>query len=279
MIHNEPNPARMMENVISFNNVWFRYDSHQDWTLREINLTLDEGEWLTIVGGNGSGKSTLVRLINGLLQPTLGEVAVYGKKTCNYGNLWDIRQNVGMVFPNAENQIVGMTVQEDTAFGLYNIGVSPEEAESRCRSVLQLLGLYELKDRPPYFLSGGEKQKLAIAGVLAMEPKVIIVDESTSMLDTQSARHIHEIMSELHRNGYTLIQVTHEVEEIFTADRLIVMQKGKIRFDGTPQEAAANSCVFTDSGLLPPFSVRMRDLAKQKGLNVPATNEFEFGDE
>lgn len=279
MIHNEPNPARIMANVVSFNNVWFQYDSRQDWTLREINLTLDEGEWLTIVGGNGSGKSTLVRLINGLLQPTLGEVAVYGKKTCDHRNLWDIRQTVGMVFPNAENQIVGMTVQEDTAFGLYNIGVSPEEAESRCRSVLQLLGLYELKDRPPYFLSGGEKQKLAIAGVLAMEPKVIIVDESTSMLDPHSARQIHEIMSELHRNGYTLIQVTHEVEEIFTADRLVVMQKGKIRFDGTPQEAAANSCVFTDSGLLPPFSVRMRDLAKQKGLNVPATNEFGFGDE
>ncbi|GIO95968.1 energy-coupling factor transporter ATP-binding protein EcfA1 [Paenibacillus lautus] len=268
-----------MENVISFKNVWFRYDARQDWTLREINLTLYEGEWLTIVGGNGSGKSTLVRLINGLLQPTLGEVAVYGKKTCDHRKLWNIRQNVGMVFPNAENQIVGMTVQEDTTFGLYNIGVSPKQAESRCRSVLQLLGLYELKDLPPYFLSGGEKQKLAIAGVLAMEPKVIIVDESTSMLDTESARQIHEIMSELHRNRFTLIQVTHEVEEIFTADRLAVMHKGKIRFDGTPQEAASNSCVFTDSGLLPPFSVRMRDLAKQKGLNLPTMNEFEFGDQ
>ncbi|MGG3507735.1 ATP-binding cassette domain-containing protein [Paenibacillus lautus] len=269
----------MMDSVISFNNVWFRYDSRQDWTLREINLTLDEGEWLTIVGGNGSGKSTLVRLINGLLQPTSGEVAVYGKTTCDHQNLWNIRQNVGMIFPNAENQIVGMTVQEDTALGLYNIGVSPEEAESRCRSVLQLLGLDELKDRPPYFLSGGEKQKLALAGVLAMEPKVIIVDESTSMLDSQSARQIHEILSELHRDGFTIIQVTHEVEEIFTADRLVVMQKGKIQFDGTPEEAAANSCVFTDSGLLPPFSARMRDLAKQTGLSLPTTNEFEFGDE
>jgi energy-coupling factor transporter ATPase len=279
MIHNEPKPEGKMDNVISFKNVWFRYDARQDWTLREINLTLDEGEWLTIVGGNGSGKTTLVRLINGLLQPTLGEVAVYGKKTCDHQNLWNIRQNIGMVFPNAENQIVGMTVQEDTAFGLYNIGVSPEEAESRCRSVLQLLGLDELKDRPPYFLSGGEKQKLALAGVLAMEPKVIIVDESTSMLDSQSARQIHEILSELHRDGFTIIQVTHEVEEIFTADRLVVMQKGKIQFDGTPEEAASNSCVFTDSGLLPPFSARMRDLAKQKGLNLPTTNEFEFGDQ
>ncbi|MGG4345692.1 ATP-binding cassette domain-containing protein [Paenibacillus lautus] len=268
-----------METVITFKNVWFRYDSRQDWTLREINLTLCEGEWLTIVGGNGSGKSTLVQLINGLLQPTLGEVSVYGKNTCNHRNLWNIRRNVGMVFPNAENQIVGMTVWEDTSFGLYNIGFSPKQAEFRCRSVLQLLGLDELKDRPPYFLSGGEKQKLAIAGVLAMEPKVIIVDESTSMLDTQSARHIHEIMSELHRNRFTLIQVTHEVEEIFTADRLVVMQKGKIRFDGTPQEAMVNSCVFSDSGLLPPFSVRMRDFAKQIGLNLPTTNEFEFGDE
>lgn len=160
-----------MDSVISFNNVWFRYDSRQDWKLREINLTLDEGEWLTIVGGNGSGKTTLVRLINGLLQPTLGEVTVYGKTTCDHQNLWNIRQNVGMVFPNAENQIVGMTVQEDTAFGLYNIGVSPEEAESRCRSVLQLLGLDELKDRPPYLLSGGKNKSSRLPEFWPWSPK------------------------------------------------------------------------------------------------------------
>ncbi|NHN32788.1 ATP-binding cassette domain-containing protein [Paenibacillus agricola] len=268
-----------MENVITLKNVWLRYDSRQDWTLREISLTIYEGEWLTLVGGNGSGKSTLVRLINGLIQPTLGEVAVYGKMTCDPQHLRNIRQNVGMVFQNAENQIVGMTVREDTAFGMYNIGVSPEQAEARCRNVLQMLGLYGLKDHPPYFLSGGEKQKLAIAGVLAMEPKVIIFDESTSMLDTKSVQQIHQIMSELHRNRITIVHVTNEIEEIFTADRLVVMQKGMIRFDGTPQEAAGNSGVFTDSGLLPPFSVRMRDIATQKGLKLPAMSELELADQ
>ncbi|MBU5444729.1 ATP-binding cassette domain-containing protein [Paenibacillus sp. MSJ-34] len=267
-----------MKNVISLKNVSFRYDSRQDWALRDINLTVYEGEWLTIVGGNGSGKSTLVRLINGLLQPALGEVAVCGMLTCNPLHLRNIRQHVGMAFQNAENQIVGLTVWEDTAFGLHHIGVSPEQADARCRSVLQMLGLYERKDHPPYLLSGGEKQKLALAGVLAMEPKVIIVDESASMLDSKSAQQIHEIMSELHRNQVTLIQVTHEVEEIFTADRLVVMQKGMIRFDGTPQAAARNSSVFTDSGLLPPFSVRMRDVATLRGLNLPAMSEFEFAD-
>lgn len=267
-----------MENVISFKNVWLRYDSRQDWALREINLTIYEGEWLTVVGGNGSGKSTLVRLINGLLQPTLGEVYVFGKSTSNLQHLRNIRQNVGMVFQNAENQIVGMTVWEDTAFGLHNIGVSPEQAESRCRSVLQMLGLYGRKDHPPYLLSGGEKQKLAVAGVLAMEPKVIIVDESASMLDANSAQQIYKIMSELHRNRFTIVQVTNEVEEIFNADRLIVMQKGMIRFDGTPQEAAGNADVFMDSGLLPPFSVRMRDIAAQKGLELPAADKPELAD-
>ncbi|GIP36086.1 energy-coupling factor transporter ATP-binding protein EcfA1 [Paenibacillus sp. J2TS4] len=268
-----------MENVISLKNVWLRYDSHRDWTLREINLTIYEGEWITIVGGNGSGKSTLVRLINGLLQPTLGEVTVCGKITCDPQHLRNIRQIVGMVFQNAENQIVGMTVQEDTAFGLYNIGISPEQADSRCRSVLQMLELYERKDHPPHFLSGGEKQKLAIAGVLAMEPKVIIFDESTSMLDPKSAQQIYEIISELHRNRFTIVQVTNDVEEIFTANRLVVMQKGTIRYDGTPKEAAGHSAVFTDSGILPPFSVRMRDIAAQKGLHLSTTSELGLADQ
>jgi energy-coupling factor transport system ATP-binding protein len=267
-----------MENIISLKDVWLRYDSRQDWTLQEINLTVYEGEWITIVGGNGSGKSTLVRLINGLLHPTSGEVIVCGKTTCDSHNLRDIRQNVGMVFQNADNQIVGMTVQEDTAFGLYNIGVAPEQTECRCRAVLLLLGLYEMKEHPPHFLSGGGKQKLAIAGVLAMEPKVIIFDESTSMLDNKSAQYIYEMMSELHRNRITIVQVTNEVEEIFSADRLVIMQKGTIRFDGTPSEAASNSTVFTDSGLLPPFSVRMRDIAAQHGLQLRTVSELELAD-
>lgn len=267
-----------MENVISLKNVWFRYDSRQDWTLQEINLTVAEGEWMTIVGGNGSGKSTLVRLMNGLIQPTLGEVTVYGKTTGDPQHLSPIRQNVGMVFQNAENQIVGMTVQEDTAFGLYNMGVSPVQAEARCHSVLQMLEFYARKDHPPYFLSGGEKQKLAIAGVLAMEPKVILFGESTSMLDPKSAEQMYEIMSELHRNRITIVQVTNEVEEIFPADRLVVMQRGMIRFDGTPKEAAGHSAIFTESGLLPPFSVRMRDIAAQKGLHFSTTSELQWMD-
>ncbi|MFD0711389.1 ATP-binding cassette domain-containing protein [Paenibacillus sp. GCM10027626] len=267
-----------MEIVISMKDVWLRYDSRQDWALREIDLTVRRGEWVTFLGTNGSGKSTLVRLMNGLVRPTSGEVAVCGKTLCDSRNLLDIRQAVGMVFQNADNQIVGVTVQEDTAFGLHNIGVALEQAECRCRAVLQLLGLSEKKDHPPHLLSGGEKQKLAIAGILVMEPKIIIFDESASMLDPQSAKQIYEIMSELHHKGCTIIQITHEVEEIVTADRLVVMREGMIRFDGTPLEAAGRLAVFTDSGLLPPFSVRMHDIAAQRGLHWLNASEMEWAD-
>lgn len=257
-----------MKNVISLKNVWLRYDSNQDWTLREIHLTIQEGEWLTIVGGNGSGKSTLVRLMNGLLQPTFGEVTIYGKKTSDRQQLKNIRQQIGMVFQNTENQVVGMTVWEDAAFGLYNTGASPDHIQFNCRSILQRLNLYERKDHPPYFLSGGEKQKLAIAGVLVMEPKVIVFDEAASMLDMRSAQQLREIMSKLHQNKMTIIQVTNDVEDIFLADRLIVMQHGWIRFDGTSQEAVDVSSIFTHSGLLPPFSTRMRDLGHTHKLEL-----------
>ncbi|TDF90093.1 ATP-binding cassette domain-containing protein [Paenibacillus piri] len=268
-----------MESVISVKNVWLRYGSRHDWILREINLAVYEGEWVTIVGGNGSGKSTLVRLFNGLLKPSLGDVTVYGKTTSDVRNLMTIRQHVGMVFQNADNQIVGVTVQEDTIFGLYNIGVAQEQAEHRCRDVLQRLGLYEIKDHPPHLLSGGEKQKLAIAGVLAMEPKVIVFDECTSMLDSKSAKEVHKIMSDLHNCGFTIIQVTNEIEEIFTADRLVVMRKGTIRFDGTPREAVDNPAVFKDSALPPLFSVRIHNLLyASRNLHLPTAIERELAD-
>lgn len=268
-----------MKSVISLKNVWLRYGSRHDWILREINLTVYEGEWVTIVGGNGSGKTTLVRLFNGINKPLMGEVTVYGKSTSDVRNLRSIRQHVGMVFQNADNQIVGVTVQEDTIFGLYNIGVASEQAEHRCRDVLQMLGLYEKKDHPPHLLSGGEKQKLAIAGVLAMDPKVIIFDECTSMLDSKSAKEVHKIMSDLHNSGFTIIQVINEIEEMFTADRLVIMQKGKIRFDGTPRGAVDDPVVFKDSALTPPFSVRIHNiLFASQNLHVPNAIERELAD-
>lgn len=262
--------------VISLKDVSFRFDPSRDWALRKIDLTIHEGEWVMIVGANGSGKSTLIRLMNGLLRPTCGEVCVYGTSTNDSQNLKDIRRTAGMVFQNPNHQIVGMTVEEDAAFGLCNVGAAPDQIEARCRTVLQWLGLYEKKECFPHFLSGGEKQKLAIAGVLVMEPKVILFDESTSMLDAQSVKSILEIMSELHRNGCTIVQVTHEVEEIFAADRLVVLRQGEIRFDGAPIEALSGSSIFTEAGLLPPFAVRMRDKAVQNGLSLLAIKALEW---
>ncbi|GAA0390859.1 ATP-binding cassette domain-containing protein [Paenibacillus motobuensis] len=254
-----------MNPIISLKDVWLKYDSRQEWTLQGVNITIYKGEWITIIGANGSGKSTLIRLMNGLLQPSVGEITVCGMSVSDPNNLMDIRQNVGMVFQNVENQIVGLTVEEDTRFGLHNIGITMDEVENRCRDVWELLEIVDKKDNPSYCLSGGEKQKLAIAGILVIQPEVIIFDESTSMLDAKCTQQMHKVMYELYRKHCTIIQVTNDVEEILNCSRLVIMHKGSIRFDGPPLEATNESSIFTNCCLLPPFSVRMRDIVANCG--------------
>jgi energy-coupling factor transporter ATP-binding protein EcfA2 len=250
-----------MTPVISLSDVWLRYDSHQPWILRGINIDIDEGDWVTVIGANGSGKSSFIRLMNGLLQPTKGEVIVCGIPASDPERFIDIRKEVGMVFQNAETQIVGITVEEDTSFGLDNLGLPRDEVESRCLEVWSLLGLHDKKDSSPHFLSGGEKQKLAIAGVLVMRPRIILFDEPASMLDAISAKQLYTLMADLHQKGCTIVVVTHEVEDIFYGNRLVMMHEGGIRYNGPPREAVKQSTIFHECRLLPPFRTRMRDIA------------------
>ncbi|MEF2968696.1 ATP-binding cassette domain-containing protein [Paenibacillus sp. M1] len=254
-----------MNPVISLKDVWLKYNSRREWALRGLNITIHQGEWITIIGGNGSGKSTLIRLMNGLLQPSAGEVTVCGMPVGDPNHLMEIRQKVGMVFQNVENQIVGLTVEEDTRFGLYNIGIAMDEIENRCRDVWEPLEMTDKKNDLPHYLSGGEKQKLAIAGILVMQPEVIIFDESASMLDAKCTEQMHKLMTELHSKNCTIIQVTNDVEEILHCSRLVIIHKGSIRFDGPPLEATRNPSLFKQCGLLPPFSARIRDIVAEYG--------------
>lgn len=257
-----------MKPVISLENVSYRYEVDEEWALSKINLYIHRGEWVSVIGGNGSGKSTLARLMNGTLIPTVGEINVFGKSTHIAENLGDIRKAVGMIFQNPENQIIAATVGDDIAFGLENIGVPPSEINLRCKRVLERLDLYALRARNPSTLSGGQKQRLAIAGVLVMEPEVVIFDEPTSFLEPQGVREVRCIMSELHREGLTVIHITHDMEEIIWGDRVIVMHEGTIALQGRLNEVLANPKAVKAAGLLPPFTVRMRDQLIQEGLDV-----------
>jgi energy-coupling factor transport system ATP-binding protein len=257
-----------MEPVISFRDVSYRHEVNEEWALNGINLCINQGEWVSIIGRNGSGKSTLARLMNGTLTPTVGVVNAFGKSTHLEENQWELRTTVGMIFQNPENQIIATTVEEDIAFGLENIGVSPSEINLRCKRILKQLDLYAMRDRNPYTLSGGQKQRLAIAGVIVMEPKVIIFDEPTSFIDPKGARDVRYIMSELHQKGVTVIQITHDMEEIVWGNRVIVMQEGTIALQGKPTEILADSESIKDAGLIPPFAVRIRDELIQEGYDL-----------
>lgn len=256
----------MSHPIIQIEDLWFRYPELEDWTIRGIDFTLYQGEWVTILGGNGSGKSTFAKLLNGLLLPTRGKVERFGKIQENEEEIWHIRQKIGMIFQNPENQIVAMTVEDDIAFGLENIGIDPDEIEQRIEDVLHKLKLSDFRTSEPYKLSGGQKQRLAIAGVLAMQPEVIIFDESTSMLDPLGAQDVLMIMESLRSQGISIIHITHEMDEVFHSDRAIVFQQGKIVAQGTPREVLANVEILETAGLIPPFAVRIREELRKQGV-------------
>lgn len=254
-----------MQPIIELKDIWFRYSEEADWVLKGINFALKQGEWITILGGNGSGKSTFAKLLNGLLLPTQGELSLFGQTPQTEQERWEARQKVGMIFQNPENQIVAMTVEDDIAFGLENLGIPPHEMEQRIDQVLALLKLTEFRKSEPHKLSGGQKQRLAIAGVLAMRPQVMIFDESTSMLDPQGAADVMTIVKELHQSGISIIHITHEVEEALESNRILVFHRGEIKLSGTPGEVLNDPEKLMQYGLIPPFAIRVRDALQKKG--------------
>ncbi|MBP1933055.1 energy-coupling factor transporter ATPase [Ammoniphilus resinae] len=257
-----------MDPLIIFNNVSFAYPE-KDMVLKNIDLTIHSGEFLTIIGHNGSGKSTLAKMMNGLLLPSEGEVQVSGLDTKNSSEIWKIRQTVGIVFQNPDNQFVAPTVYDDVAFGLENMGLPREEMIQRIDLALQQVSMTSFKDYEPHRLSGGQKQRVAIAGILAMRPKVIVFDESTSMLDPMGRKELLATTKALHDEGFTIVGITHDLEESLQADRVIVMDHGEIALQGSPQEVFQHIDKLKNRKLDVPFSVEMAHRLREKGVPVP----------
>jgi energy-coupling factor transport system ATP-binding protein len=229
----------MSESIVRLENVTFSYKINENTSvsvLKDISFSINPGEYVAIIGHNGSGKSTLSKHLNGLLTPESGAVWVKGNNTKDTNKKVDIRKAVGMVFQHPDNQIVATIVEEDVAFGLENIGVPRDEMKKRIDEALEVVKMSEFRNRPPHHLSGGQKQRVAIAGVLAMQPECIVFDEATSMLDSFGRNEVLQVMRKMNSMGITIITVTHRMSEAAEADRIIVIEDGKIVMDGAPLE-------------------------------------------
>lgn len=258
----------MNENIIRMRDVTFAYEGAQKNAVDHVTLDVQRGEFLAVLGRNGSGKSTLARLLNALNLPTGGEIIVDGKRATEE-NPYDVRRVCGMVFQNPDNQIVATVVEEDCAFGLENLGVPSEEIRARVYEALREVGMEDRAMSSPSMLSGGQKQRVAIAGVLAMRPKIIVFDESTAMLDPVGRRDIFEIAKRLNREeGVTVVWITHLMEEAAQADRLIVMDSGKIALSGTPREVFSDVDTVLRFGLDVPEMMKLARDLREAGLDV-----------
>ena len=256
--------------MIELNEISYRYEGAKESALSGVSLTILDGEMLAIVGHNGSGKSTLAKHLNGLLTPDSGRVLVDGMDTGDEGKLLSIRQRVGMVFQNPDNQLVTAIVEEDVGFGPENLGVPPAEIRERVDSALREVGMTDYADRAAHALSGGQKQRVAIAGMLAMRPEVLVLDEATAMLDPEGRREVLDIVSRLHREtGITVVMITQHMEETLPCDRVVVMAGGKISFTGTPREVFRRSGELRELGLDVPETVWLRDALAERGLALP----------
>jgi energy-coupling factor transport system ATP-binding protein len=254
--------------IVSLNNVSFQYDNSQTFALKDVSFEIYEGEWLAIVGHNGSGKSTLAKLLNGLQFPGQGDITVTGTKLSE-ATVWDIRKQIGMVFQNPDNQFVGTTVEDDVAFGLENNGISRDEMLQRVLDSLKKVKMDQFLNQEPHHLSGGQKQRVAIAGVLALRPAIIILDEATSMLDPRGREEVLETVRELKgEKNLTVISITHDLDEAAKADRMIVMNKGMVYREGTPEEIFSMEEELIKLGLDIPFAVKMSNSFRQKGFNL-----------
>ena len=238
--------------------------------LQDVNLEIESGSFVAILGHNGSGKSTFAKHCNALLTPTEGKLWVDGLDTSDPGNLLDIRGRVGMVFQNPDNQIVASVVEEDVAFGPENMGVPPKEIRERVDTALKMVGMYELREHSPHLLSGGQKQRVAIAGIIAMMPRCIVLDEATAMLDPVGRRETVETIRRLNEEyGMTVVLITHHMDEAAQAQRLIVMAGGRIIDDGPPKEVFQHVDTLRASGLAVPETVSLLYELKKEGFNVP----------
>lgn len=253
--------------MLELNNVSYRYEGAAQNALSGVTMTIEAGEMLAIVGHNGSGKSTLAKHLNGLLLPTGGNVTIDGMDTKNEDALLAIRQRVGMVFQNPDNQLVTTIVEEDVGFGPENLGVPPKEIRGRVDAALESVGMTAYADKASHTLSGGQKQRIAIAGMLAMQPEVLVLDEATAMLDPEGRREVLEIVKRLHREtGLTVVMITQFMEETLSCDRVVVMGGGKLQFSGTPREVFRRSAELRALGLDVPETVWLRDALIEGGM-------------
>ncbi len=259
----------MMTNIIEVKNLKYKYNQEDErYTLNDVSFHVKQGEWLSIIGHNGSGKSTTVRLIDGLLEAESGDIYIDGD-ALTIDNVWEKRRLIGMVFQNPDNQFVGATVEDDVAFGLENQGIPLEEMRSRVDEALELVGMTDFKTREPARLSGGQKQRVAIAGVVALRPKIIILDEATSMLDPEGRLDLIKIVREIKdRHGMTVISITHDLDEVALSDRVIMMKNGQVESISTPNELFMREDLV-DLDLDRPFTTELASSLRQTGLDLP----------
>ncbi|WP_261064127.1 energy-coupling factor ABC transporter ATP-binding protein [Streptococcus mitis] len=257
-----------MKSIIDVKNLSFRYKESQEYyDVKDITFHVKRGEWLSIVGHNGSGKSTTVRLIDGLLEAESGEIVIDDQRLTEE-NIWNIRRQIGMVFQNPDNQFVGATVEDDVAFGLENQGLSRQEMKKRVEEALALVGMLDFKKREPARLSGGQKQRVAIAGVVALKPAILILDEATSMLDPEGRRELIETVKGIRKDyDMTVISITHDLEEVAMSDRVLVMKKGSIESTSSPRDLFSRNDL-DQIGLDDPFANQLKNSLNQHGYDL-----------
>lgn len=261
-----------MSSVIKIENLHYTYPGDDAESLKGVSLEIERGSFVAVLGHNGSGKSTLAKHLNAILLPTEGKVLIDGIDTADENNLLKIRSTVGMVFQNPDNQIVANVVEDDVAFAPENLGVEPAEIRERVDNALTAVDMYEFRLHAPHLLSGGQKQRVAIAGVIAMQPEVIVLDEPTAMLDPKGRREVIDTVTKLCREkGITIVLITHHMSECIDADRLIVMSNGDVVADGTPQEVFSQVELMHSEGLAVPATTELMWQLNNKGFNLPLT--------
>ena len=261
-------PLNNMENIIEVKNLKYKYDSEsENYTLNDVSFQVKKGEWLSIVGHNGSGKSTTVRLIDGLLEAESGDIIISGDKL-TAENVWEKRRQIGMVFQNPDNQFVGATVEDDVAFGLENQGLDYDLMVERVQQALELVGMQDFKEREPARLSGGQKQRVAVAGIVALRPDIIILDEATSMLDPEGRLDLIQTVKKIKdSNQLTVISITHDLDEIALSDRVLVMKEGQVESTATPRELFSREDL-EELGLDQPFVNQVKATLRQSGFSL-----------
>ena len=258
-----------MEPLIVFDNVHYTYPGDEKESLRGVSLSIEKGSFVAVLGHNGSGKSTLAKHMNGILIPDSGRVLVDGLDTADEEHIIDVRRHVGMVFQNPDNQLVANVVEDDVAFAPENLGVEPAEIRRRVNAALRLVGMYEYRMHAPHLLSGGQKQRVAIAGVIAMEPEIIVLDEPTAMLDPQGRREVVDTVFSLCRgSGMTVVYITHHMDECIDADRLVVMSNGCVMADGKPADIFANAELLRREGLEQPETAHLLHDLRAAGMKL-----------